>query len=143
MPCELCTTPGGALLWQSARCRVVRVDSSDNPGFCRVIWQDHVREMTDLSPNDRNYLMNVVFSVETVVCTLFQPHKINLASFGNMTPHLHWHIIPRWQDDPHFPEPIWGRQQRSSTSTRPAIDNGELVDALHAALTMLEGQETE
>ena len=137
--CELCNTAGGTLLWESPRCRVVRVDSADYPGFCRVIWQAHVREMTDLGAADRQWLMTVVFAVESVVRQHFRPDKINLASLGNMTPHVHWHIIPRWQDDPHFPEPIWGNQQRSGSRRRPDIDDGALADALRAALSQPEG----
>ncbi|MDP2246595.1 MAG: HIT family protein, partial [Nitrosomonadales bacterium] len=44
--CELCMTPGGELIWQDALCRVVRVDDVDYPGFCRVILNRHVKEMT-------------------------------------------------------------------------------------------------
>lgn len=138
--CELCATAGGILLWESPRCRVVRIASEDNPGFCRVIWLAHVREMTDLSAADRQFLMAVVFAVETVVRQCFKPDKINLASFGNMTPHLHWHIIPRWQDDAHFPEPIWGSRQRASARERSDIDDGKLADALRTALPTLEGE---
>jgi diadenosine tetraphosphate (Ap4A) HIT family hydrolase len=58
--------------------------------------------------------MQVVFQVEDLVRKIMQPDKINLAEFGNMVPHLHWHIIPRWQNDPYFPQPIWGAVQRES-----------------------------
>jgi diadenosine tetraphosphate (Ap4A) HIT family hydrolase len=43
---------------------------------------------------------------------VLHPHKVNLASFGNFVPHLHWHIIPRWEDDSYFPESIWGNKLR-------------------------------
>ena len=39
--------------------------------------------------------------------SVLAPDKINLASLGNMVPHLHWHVIPRWRGDRHFPDPIW------------------------------------
>jgi diadenosine tetraphosphate (Ap4A) HIT family hydrolase len=133
--CDLCTTVGGTLLWQSEHCRVVRVDDPDYPGFCRVVWHAHVAEMTDLPQEQRTELMAVVFTVESVVRALFRPDKINLASFGNMTPHLHWHIIPRWRQDKNFPESIWGRQQRTGTATPPAVGDQELADALRQALT--------
>lgn len=132
--CELCTQPGGILLWQSATCRVIRVADPHYPGFCRVIWQDHVREMTDLHPAARNELMQVVFAVEQVVRTLFAPHKVNLASFGNMVPHVHWHVIPRWSDDRHFPEPVWGQVQREGGGPRPQVSDIELAQALRRAL---------
>jgi len=135
--CELCSTAGGEILWESSACRVVRVDDADYPGFCRVIWQQHVREMSDLSPVDRDLLMRIVFAVERVVRDLFQPDKINLASFGNMTPHVHWHVIPRWPDDRHFPQPVWGPVQRESTARRPDIPSACLAAALALALTPL------
>lgn len=112
--CELCEGPGGVLLWQDARLRVVRVEDPDHPSFCRVIWNRHVKEFTDLPAADREYSMHVVCAVELSLRHLVKPDKINLASLGNMTPHLHWHVIPRFADDRHFPNPVWGAAQRES-----------------------------
>lgn len=136
--CELCAKLGAAVLWQSASCRVIRVDDPHYPGFCRVIWNEHVREMTDLAPEARDYLMRVVFAVESVVRTLFAPQKINLASFGNMVPHVHWHIIPRWSDDRHFPEPVWGEVHREGLANRPQVSNEEMAQALSRVLGTIE-----
>jgi len=128
--CELCATAGGTILWESPTCRVVRVDDPQYPGFCRVIWTAHVREMTDLEPAERQFMMNLVFALEKVVRTLFAPDKINLASLGNLTPHLHWHVIPRWRDDRHFPEPIWGHAQRDVSPPRAVVSDDTLRQAL-------------
>jgi diadenosine tetraphosphate (Ap4A) HIT family hydrolase len=132
--CELCRNIGGALLWEDALLRVVRVADADYPGFCRVIWKSHVREMTDLAPDQRQYLMQTVFAVEGAVRKMLTPDKINLASLGNMTPHLHWHIIPRWQDDRHFPEPIWGKVQREHRRQTPEVSDEQLKTAIATAL---------
>ncbi len=105
--CPLCQTEGGTLLWRHEKLRIVAVDDEHYPGFVRVIWNDHVAEMSDLSPSDRATLMNTVNTVEQALRARMQPHKINLASLGNQVPHLHWHVIPRYRDDPHFPDPIW------------------------------------
>ncbi len=132
--CELCVSTGGTLLWQSPLCRVVRVADPYYPGFCRVILNAHVREMSDLDAGSRQQVMDVVFAVESVVRALFRPDKINLASFGNMVPHVHWHVIPRWQDDRHFPEPVWGAVQRDGSRAVPEVANASLVQALEQAL---------
>ena len=100
------------MLWQNDRCRVVRVDEPDYPGFVRVILNRHAREMGDLSREEREALMTVVFEVEAAVRETMQPDKMNLASLGNMTPHVHWHVVPRFRDDRHFPSPIWASPQR-------------------------------
>ncbi|WP_426115574.1 HIT family protein [Massilia sp. PWRC2] len=112
-PCELCqlaVTP----LWRSDRLAVILVDDAAYPGFVRVIWHDHVQEMSDLSESERLALNDVVNRVELAVRAVMSPHKINLASLGNMVPHLHWHIIPRYLDDAHFPAPVWAAAVRAS-----------------------------
>jgi diadenosine tetraphosphate (Ap4A) HIT family hydrolase len=136
--CELCSNPGGAILWRSALCRVVRVDDPYYPGFCRVICNDHVREMSDLEASHQALLMRVVFAVESVVRQLFNPDKINLACFGNMVPHVHWHVIPRWQDDRHFPEPVWGSVRREGLAPRPVVSDATLIQAVAAALATID-----
>ena len=111
-PCELCEGPGGILLWQNDLCRVVAVEDADYPGFVRVIANRHVREMTDLTGPERHALMDVVLAVEAAMRETMQPDKMNLASLGNMTPHVHWHVVPRFADDRHFPNPIWAPPKR-------------------------------
>jgi len=110
--CELCANPGGELIWQDDFCRVVRVDDQDYPGFCRVILNKHIKEMSDLEHGEQERLMSVVFAVEQAVRETMNPDKINLASLGNKTPHMHWHVIPRYERDRHFPNPIWGASKR-------------------------------
>jgi diadenosine tetraphosphate (Ap4A) HIT family hydrolase len=121
MICELCEQVGGELLWRDAACRVVLVADSDYAGYCRVIWNAHIREMTDLPAAEREHCMRVVFAVEQTLRRACDPRKINLASFGNQAPHLHWHVIPRFEDDAHFPNSIWGNRLRAGARREPAV----------------------
>lgn len=130
--CPLCTAPGGQLVWQGSDHRVILADEPDFPGFCRVVWTGHVREMSDLTPADALRLMATVLVVERVVRQQLAPHKINLASLGNVVPHLHWHVIPRWDDDSRFPDPVWAAPRRPATPRE--IDRAALAAALCAAL---------
>ena len=137
--CELCADPGGDLLWEGALCRVVRVTdpaAAAFPGFCRVVWQTHVAEMSDLSPNNAHHALEVLLATERAVRHTVRPDKINLASLGNVVPHLHWHVIPRWHDDSHFPAPIWAGAQRSA-GKRPAPEHAVLRRALETELSAL------
>jgi diadenosine tetraphosphate (Ap4A) HIT family hydrolase len=121
--CDLCDHAGGDILWQDSQCRVVLVADHDYPGFCRVIWNAHVKEMSDLSAAARHHLMSVVFAVEQALRDCLAPDKINLASLGNVVPHLHWHVIPRFRDDRCFPNPIWGAAAREGTPhIQPALE---------------------
>jgi len=114
--CVFCNSVGGDLLWQNDLCRVVLVDDQNYVGFCRVILNKHVKEMTDLSEAERLRIMQITFAVEQVLRDILQPTKINLASLGNKTPHIHWHVIPRFETDIHFPETIWSAQVREATT---------------------------
>jgi diadenosine tetraphosphate (Ap4A) HIT family hydrolase len=79
--------------------------------------------MTDLAVAEREALMNVVFACEAALQEVMAPDKVNLASLGNVVPHLHWHVIPRFGDDPHFPNPVWGVRQRDSPrAAQPDLD---------------------
>jgi diadenosine tetraphosphate (Ap4A) HIT family hydrolase len=136
MACDLCTllaAPGPALIWGDHQLSVVAVDEAEYPGFTRVVWNAHVKEMTDLSPAERSRVMDVVWAVESAQRVVMAPEKINLASFGNMTPHVHWHVIPRYADDAHFPNPTWAAAQRSSAPEVLAARRA-LLPALHAAI---------
>ena len=107
--CPLCSpSPHITRLWEDNFCRVVLLHDLDYPAYCRVELLAHVKEMTDLSLIDRARMMKTVFAVETAMREVIQPDKINLASLGNKTPHLHWHIIPRFENDKHFPNSHWG-----------------------------------
>ncbi|WAW09138.1 HIT family protein [Oxalobacter vibrioformis] len=111
--CVLCqSSPGEQIAAESKKWRIIHVDDFLYPGFFRVIWHSHVAEMTELSLPDRQELMTVVFAVERALRDVMHPDKVNLASLGNMVPHLHWHVIPRFRDDAHFPESVWGTKQR-------------------------------
>jgi diadenosine tetraphosphate (Ap4A) HIT family hydrolase len=138
LACELCRHDGGRVLWRDAALRVVLVDDTDYPGFLRVIWNEHVREMSDLAAPDRDRLMKVVFAAEAALREVLTPHKINLASLGNVTPHLHWHLIARYVDDAHFPQPIWGARQRASDAAVLAQRSAKLA-AVQAMLAQALG----
>ena len=111
--CPLCHPTGETVLWQSPQARVLRVNDPAWPGFCRVVWNAHVAEMTDLAHAERSYLMALVYGVESALRRVLSPTKINLASLGNQVPHLHWHVIPRFADDAAFPDAIWAPARRA------------------------------
>ena len=141
--CVLCAEDGGRVVWRNKTLRVVTVDEPDLPGYTRVIWNSHVAEMTELSNTDQAQFMEVVFLVESVQRRILGTDKVNLASLGNMTPHLHWHIMPRWHDDPWFPDSIWAPRRERDAALKAqwqerheilASLQGEYVAALRTAL---------
>lgn len=102
MDCVLCHPQKENVVWKNKELRVIQVDDPLFPGYFRVIWNKHIAEMSDLTDDERQLLEKVLLTVEKVVREQMQPDKINWAQFGNMVPHLHWHIIARYRDDSHF-----------------------------------------
>lgn len=105
--CVFCRSPLAGEIVRTGQCMIVDAQEPLLPGFTRVIWNAHVREMTDLTVVQRQDFMAVVFEVEQIMRATLKPHKVNLASLGNQTPHLHWHVIARFDDDIAFPDPVW------------------------------------
>lgn len=139
--CPLCDTPGGTILWQDDFCRVVLADEPDYPGFLRVILAAHVKEMSDLAPAAQQRLLQAVLASEAALREVVAPDKVNLASLGNLVPHLHWHVIPRFTDDPHFPNAVWGARQRDMARAAVPDLDARLAAALRRRLG--RAQETE
>jgi diadenosine tetraphosphate (Ap4A) HIT family hydrolase len=100
----------GQLIWRGDDCQIILVNDPELPGFCRVIWNQHIAEMTDLTYSEREHLMTLVFAVEEAVRHVMHPDKMNVATLGNMVPHIHWHIIPRYKDDAFFPASVWSNK---------------------------------
>ncbi|BDX21862.1 hypothetical protein TUM22923_11830 [Polynucleobacter sp. TUM22923] len=96
--------------------------------------------MTDLSYGEREHLMTLVFAVEQAIRQVMKPDKINLAALGNMVPHIHWHVIPRYRDDAFFPGSAWS--QRTQETSASAIEARQLLAknlsaAVKSAITAL------
>ena len=142
--CTLCKSDikpeAGQLIWRGDDCRVVLVNDPDLPGFCRVIWNRHVAEMTDLTFGEREHMMTLVFAVEEAIRHVMQPDKVNVAALGNMVPHLHWHVIPRYKDDAFYPGSAWSKRVQE-TSEAVLLERkaraASLPDAIKAEIASL------
>lgn len=124
MNCPLCTTDGGLVVARTPQFRVVRVVDGEEarrfPAFYRLIWTAHVAEFSDLPVTDRHACMDAVTEIERVLRSLLAPTKVNLATLGNVVPHLHWHVIARFDWDSHFPAPVWAAAQREAPADAAA-----------------------
>ncbi|HEY1941173.1 MAG TPA: HIT family protein [Roseiarcus sp.] len=134
--CSYCQPKSETVLWQGTHCRVILADEPGFTGWCRVVWQDHVRELSDLDDRQRDHVMGVVAALERILIAELKPVKMNLAALGTAAPHLHFHMIPRFQHDATFPEPVW--TERRHRNVQP--DAQGLAVRLRAALTAALGE---
>ncbi len=130
--CALCVHDGGVVLWRGAGMRVVRADEPLHPAWWRLVHAVHAAEFTDLDALARASCIDAVALLEQAMREGLRPDKINLASFGNAVPHLHWHVIARWHDDAHWPQPSWGPPLRGADQAR--------LDAVRALLPQAEAR---
>ncbi|WP_395317117.1 HIT family protein [Variovorax sp. UC74_104] len=110
--CVLCEGPGGRLVFEGAKLRVIHAEEAGFPAFYRVVWREHAPEFSDLDAADRVLCMEAVTVVEQCLREHLKPAKVNLAALGNMVAHLHWHVIARFSNDSHFPGSVWAPVQR-------------------------------
>ena len=135
MTCAICNSNEGEIIWTDNTLRVVLIDHPEYKGYCRVELINHQKEMTDLDESLQFNIMRCVFKVEEILRKIFNPDKINLASLGNKTPHIHWHIIPRFKEDPHFPNSHWGEKLREGLHQAISeTEKNELIKLLNHSL---------
>jgi diadenosine tetraphosphate (Ap4A) HIT family hydrolase len=128
--CVLCRGDAGQVIWRGADFRLIRADEALVPAFYRVVWTAHVAEFTDLTALQRMSCIDAVTLAEQILRRQLQPDKINLASLGNVVPHLHWHVIARWRTDAYWPQSAWSAAQREADTAQ--------LDALRARLPAVD-----
>ncbi|MDB5957426.1 HIT family protein [Ramlibacter sp.] len=128
--CPLCEKAGGRVVLQTPKWRLIHAQEAGFPAFYRLVWQEHVREFSQLARADRIVVVDVLAAVEQAMLQSLHPAKVNLASLGNAVPHLHWHVIARFDWDSHFPGAVWAALQREADAAR--------VQQVAAALPGLE-----
>ncbi len=119
--------------------RLIRADEALHPATYRLVWNTHVAEFSELPQLQRLACVDALALVEREMLRRLRPRKINLAALGNLVPHLHWHLIARWDWDAHWPQSVWAPAQREPDAARlrelrdvlPGLDQG-LRDALQA-----------
>ncbi len=84
-------------------------------GRCLVTLREHYTELFQLTPAMRTALMEDVTRVAEALFRALTPVKINYDLLGNLVPHIHWHVIPRFREEGAFPKPIWGVEQAPKT----------------------------
>jgi len=110
MTCPLCNPENENIIYKDDFLRVILVD--EIPGFVRVIMNRHIKEFSELDDEEAIKVISLIKRLEKGILKALNPDKINIASLGNMVPHLHIHIIPRYINDPWWPGSTFCEKKR-------------------------------
>lgn len=100
----------------------IEVEESEIP-WLKIFTNDPYKEMSEVPSLTRSEIYNLLDIIEKEMLSYYKPKKINIASFGNYVPHVHWHIMARFEEDSFFPEPMWGTKQRESSLNLPDFES--------------------
>jgi len=100
---------------------IVEIEPSEIP-WVKVFTQRKIKEFSECTATEKTEIFRIIDIVEKSMLYYFDADKINIASFGNLLPHVHWHVMARFEGDSYFPEPMWGTQQRESQLDLPNFE---------------------
>ncbi|MBD3790476.1 MAG: HIT family protein [Campylobacterales bacterium] len=96
----------------------IEIHESEIP-WLKIFTRYPYKEMSDVPADLRCEIYTLLDIIEREMLAYYRPTKINIASFGNYLPHVHWHIMARFEQDSYFPEPMWGAKQREGKLNLP------------------------
>ena len=99
----------------------IETEKSEIP-WLKIFTQETYKEMSDVPAEIKFEIYDLLDIIEKEMITYYNPKKINIASFGNYMPHVHWHIMARFEEDSYFPEPMWGTKQREGKLHLPDFE---------------------
>ena len=132
--CPLCGETERIILTTLPSGRVELVNDGNFVGYCILVFHRHAIELFDLSQEERTQFMEDITRIAEAIATVCQPGKLNYEMLGNMVPHLHCHIVPRYPNDGYWGGPLWARPADAiPTLTTDVLE--ALAEELRTALT--------
>ena len=119
----------------------IEVEKSEIP-WLKIFTCKPYKELTDCDTQTRYAIFDAMGIIEKEMIRYYNPKKINIAIFGNYLPHLHIHIMARFEEDSHFPEPMWGKKQREAKLDLPSFEifKKAIIDVLQNYHITLQNQ---
>ncbi len=96
----------------------IKKEESEIPWF-KLFTQKEYKELGDIPKELRVRLWEIYDILEYEMKSYYNPTKINMASFANILPRVHIHIMARFEDDSYYPNPMWGEKLRESKLNLP------------------------
>jgi len=120
-----------SIIYENKHIRI-EPEESEIP-WLKIFSQHAYKEMSDCDAETKRQIWLLLELIEIEMLAYFKPEKINIASFANYVPQVHWHIMARFKQDSYFPEPMWGKKQREARLKLPSMElfNQQLIEKIH------------
>ncbi|SFV80144.1 Diadenosine tetraphosphate (Ap4A) hydrolase and other HIT family hydrolases [hydrothermal vent metagenome] len=99
----------------------LEIEPSEIP-WVKIFTKRKIKEFSECTMQEKTEIFRIIDIIEKSMLVYFDADKINIASFGNILPHVHWHVMARFEADSYFPEPMWGAKQRESKLDLPNFE---------------------
>ncbi|HIC40842.1 MAG TPA: HIT family protein [Piscirickettsiaceae bacterium] len=99
----------------------LEIEPSEIP-WVKIFTKRKIKEFSECTMQEKTEIFRIIDIIEKSMLVYFDADKINIASFGNILPHVHWHVMARFEADSYFPEPMWGAKQRESKLDLPSFE---------------------
>jgi diadenosine tetraphosphate (Ap4A) HIT family hydrolase len=99
----------------------LEVENSPNP-WLKIFTHRKVKEFSSCTNQEKTQIWQTLDTIEKSMLDYYNPAKINIASFGNMLPQVHFHITARFKEDAYFPNPMWGEKLREANLGLPSFE---------------------
>ncbi|MGM0518332.1 MAG: HIT family protein [Campylobacterota bacterium] len=99
----------------------IQIEKSEIP-WLKIFTNEKIKELSNCNLKTKKEIFRCLDIIEKEMLNYFNPEKINIASFGNYVPHVHFHIMARFKEDSYFPEPMWGKKQREPSLVLPCFE---------------------
>jgi len=105
-------------------------------GHCQLIFDArHACRSDQLSAEEWRRFCDDLYLAQRAILRVTRPDHVNVELLGNVVPHLHWHIVPRYFNDPRWGMPIWTTPLSAMPETRLEDDDrATLIASIQAAL---------
>jgi diadenosine tetraphosphate (Ap4A) HIT family hydrolase len=99
--------PASEVVWQFRHSVALLGTWQFYHGYCVLVSRCHATELSHLGNVERGEFLEEMCTLARAIEDCFHPHKLNYELLGNQVPHLHWHLFPRYPDDPDRLRPVW------------------------------------
>ena len=99
----------------------IEIENAEIP-LLKIFTIENIKEFSQCNNETKQEIFKYLDIIEKEMLDYFKPDKINIASFGNYVPHVHFHVMARFKEDSYFPEPMWGKKQREANLELPSFE---------------------